>query len=117
MRTHYDAQIEAKRLEAERLLREAEQLEHHRELFVESQETIAKVQFHGHAKIYHYRIEGGPFDIGDYARVWSPLSGQNELVRIVGRGMTQADILAMNRAGYVEPRVAILIDNAGVLGN
>lgn len=45
------------------------------------------VQFHGNSRVYTYELQDGPIvDIGDYLKVYSPRTEQEELVRVVRRG-------------------------------
>lgn len=51
------------------------------------QNRYVGVQFHGNPRIYTYELtHGSPVDVGDYVMVWSPLTEQDELVRVVRKG-------------------------------
>jgi hypothetical protein len=55
----------------------------------EDRDRFVQVQFHGHGRTYTYEIRPGPpVAVGDYLQVYSPITDQAELVRVIelGRG-------------------------------
>jgi hypothetical protein len=64
-----------------------ERREREREERKREEQHAAQVQFHGHNKRYCYWVED-EFRVNDYLLIHSPWSGQDELVRVVGRGRT-----------------------------
>lgn len=53
----------------------------------EDEDRFVQCQFHGHSRTYTYEIlPGPPVRVGQYLRVYSPMTEQSELVRVVGLG-------------------------------
>lgn len=59
----------------------------HQEKLDQEIERYVGVQFAGTMRVYTYELKPGhPVNIGDYVVVWSPMTQQNELVRVARRG-------------------------------
>lgn len=53
----------------------------------EERERFVQVQFHGHSRSYTYEIiPGPPVQVGQYLQVYSPMTDQSELVRVIALG-------------------------------
>lgn len=76
--------LNRKLLEAKRTVRDVE-----RRLKELTEEMFVGIKFTGNSTVYTYEIqEGPPVGIGDFVAVYSPLTDQTELVKVVriGRG-------------------------------
>ncbi len=98
------ADTHALRIRADNLAKEAERV---RQLADEMDAAVfVQVQFHGHSKRYTYEVAPGPrVEVGQYVAVWSPHSGQTELVRVTGNGRGDWSLRNQGRAHKFAKRI------------